>query len=110
MVRLLVEEARDALPLPNRPQCERDVRLVISTSPHAPIPRSGFVLRSLFGRRMIEFARAQASRYVAAGFGTLTVLLNAMGAYVSVQWEGQKARLISIVHETSKIFPPKISL
>lgn len=45
MVGLLVEEARDALPLPNHPQCERDARLVISTSPHAPIPRSGFVLR-----------------------------------------------------------------
>ncbi|RWA99921.1 MAG: hypothetical protein EOQ33_21870 [Mesorhizobium sp.] len=45
MVRLLVEEARNALPLPNYPQCERDVRFVISTSPHAPIPRSGFVLR-----------------------------------------------------------------
>jgi hypothetical protein len=41
MVWLLVEEARDALPLPNHPQCERDVRFVISTSPHAPIPRSG---------------------------------------------------------------------
>jgi hypothetical protein len=38
MVGLLVEEARDALPLPNHPQCERDVRLVISTSPHTPIP------------------------------------------------------------------------
>lgn len=47
MVRLLVEEARDALPLPNHPQCERDVRLVISTSPHAPIPRSGFVQRPI---------------------------------------------------------------
>ena len=45
MVRLLVEEARDALPLPNHPQRERDVRFVISTSPHAPIPRSGFVHR-----------------------------------------------------------------
>jgi hypothetical protein len=32
MVWLLVEEARDALPLPNHPQCERDVRFVISTS------------------------------------------------------------------------------
>ena len=38
MVRLLVEEARDALPLPNHPQCERDVRFVIYTSPHATHP------------------------------------------------------------------------
>ncbi|MER8786196.1 hypothetical protein NKH60_34610, partial [Mesorhizobium sp. M1006] len=46
MVRLLVEEARDALPPPNHPQCERDVRLVIFTSHHAPVPRSGSSNRS----------------------------------------------------------------
>ncbi|TPM07358.1 MULTISPECIES: hypothetical protein [unclassified Mesorhizobium] len=53
MVRLLVEEARDALPLPNRPQCRRNVRFVISTSSRAPIPRSGFVLRPHCGRQTV---------------------------------------------------------
>ena len=43
-VRLLVEEARHALPLPNHPQCERDDRPVSSTSTAGALPRSGFVL------------------------------------------------------------------
>lgn len=46
MVRLLVEGARNALSLPNRPRSERDARFIISTSPHAPIPRSGSSNRS----------------------------------------------------------------
>lgn len=47
MVRLLVEEACDALPPPNDAQCGRGNRIVTSTSPRAPIPRSGFVLRPI---------------------------------------------------------------
>ncbi|TIM66945.1 MAG: hypothetical protein E5Y60_18880, partial [Mesorhizobium sp.] len=45
MVRLLVEEARHALPPPNDAQCGRDDRSLISTSTAGALPRSGFVLR-----------------------------------------------------------------
>lgn len=45
MVRLLVEEACDALPLPNRTQRRRNDRFLISTSNARALPRSGFVLR-----------------------------------------------------------------
>ncbi|WP_292506705.1 hypothetical protein, partial [Mesorhizobium sp.] len=45
MVRLLVEEARHALPPPNNAQCRRDDRSPISTSIAGALPRSGFVLR-----------------------------------------------------------------
>ncbi|MEI9418793.1 hypothetical protein, partial [Mesorhizobium sp. Cs1321R2N1] len=44
-VRLLVEEARHALPLPEDAQCERDARPVTATSTAGALPRSGFVLR-----------------------------------------------------------------
>jgi hypothetical protein len=47
MVRLLVEEACDALPPPDDAQCGRGSRFVAPTSPSAPIPRSGFVLRPI---------------------------------------------------------------
>lgn len=53
MVRLLIEEARDALPLPNYPQCERDDRLLISTSTAGALPRSGFVQRPQSGRQTV---------------------------------------------------------
>jgi hypothetical protein len=45
MVRLLVEEARDALPLPNPAQRGRDDRFLLSTSTASALPRSGFVPR-----------------------------------------------------------------
>ncbi|QKC77887.1 hypothetical protein EB233_22280 [Mesorhizobium erdmanii] len=45
MVRLLVEEARDALPLPNPAQRGRDDRSLLSNSTAGALPRSGFVLR-----------------------------------------------------------------
>lgn len=45
MVRLLVEEARDALPLPNLAQRGRNDRFLISTSTARALPRSGFVQR-----------------------------------------------------------------
>lgn len=41
MVRLLVEEARHALPLPNPAQCKRDARPISSTSTHAPSRAAG---------------------------------------------------------------------
>ena len=50
MVRLLVKEACDALSPPDDAQYRRNDRFVTPTSPHAPIPRSGFVLRPNFGR------------------------------------------------------------
>jgi hypothetical protein len=46
MVRLLVEEARDALPLPNHPQRRRNDRFLISTSTAGALPRSGSSNRS----------------------------------------------------------------
>lgn len=72
MVRLLVEEARDALPLQSHPQCERDVRLVTSTSPHAPIPRSGFVLRPQGCRAAWRLMSDVADCFAAAQKRTLT--------------------------------------
>lgn len=45
MVRLLVEEASYALPLPHDAQCERNQRPVTSTSTAGALTRSGFVLR-----------------------------------------------------------------
>ncbi len=45
MVRLLVEEARHALPQPNHAQCSRDGRFVTLYLTAGALPRSGFVRR-----------------------------------------------------------------
>jgi hypothetical protein len=47
MVRLLVEEARHALPLPDDPQRKRDARPVPSTSTAGAHPAQRVVLRPL---------------------------------------------------------------
>jgi len=75
MVRLLVEEARDALPLPNHPQCERDVRLVISTSTVGAHPaqrvRSPAPLRSFWSMAANVRKRGMAWREHAERYGKL---------------------------------------
>ncbi|KUM25030.1 hypothetical protein AU467_27915 [Mesorhizobium loti] len=75
MVGLLVEEARDALPLPNHPQCGRNDRFLIFTSTARALPRSGFVLRPISAALLWGIQDVQ----IAARCDTMTVLFERPG-------------------------------